>query len=551
MTRHQVSAVLDAMTAVSQSENITEKTAEMFLNASSALLNENNQEHMNNQTVDLLETVEAFVRNAAEQMDHEWIQVQENLEIQIIPIETNGTQSVATRDQERRIAIEIPVDSEVNGTLAAVMYKTLHEDLPTTTPSKSRSEIVSHVVSVSIMGVYNVGKPSRIIFKSSKHDHPRNCFYWNFTQNMWNQDGCRKSDENVSHVTCECDHMTNFAILMSYSEKGVTEGSQALGVITMVGSGISITCLFTTIVIYGCLRLLLQERYMVHANLAMSLLIGQLVFVLGSQASGNPDICRLVAFLLHFAFLGSFSWTAMEGLQLYRKSVRIFNPGGDMRAVYVVIGWGIPVIVVGVCFGVGFADYGARADGFGSQSCWLHGSIRWGFIGPAIAIMVFNITIVGLVLRVLLSLKAITNKSGVQKIKSGLKALMVLVPLLGLTWVCGFLVSVDICFEYIFDICLPLQGVLLFVFHCLLNDEVKTKLNLHRRIMKVSPAPSSTMSTLTRMNSSKITTKLILASNMLSPLPSKFSQLQEEFSPRKKVLIPRSGTMEPGSHTCS
>ena len=60
-----------------------------------------------------------------------------------------------------------------------------------------------------------------------------------------------------------------------------------------------------------------------------------------------------------------------------------------------------------------------------------------------------------------------------------MKASAVLLPLLGLTWILGFL-AVDTddtqvlvyIFTYLFTICNSFQGVMFFVFHCLLNVDV-------------------------------------------------------------------------------
>lgn len=34
---------------------------------------------------------------------------------------------------------------------------------------------------------------------------------------QWSQDGCRLLHTNLTHTTCECDHLTSFAVLMDVS----------------------------------------------------------------------------------------------------------------------------------------------------------------------------------------------------------------------------------------------------------------------------------------------------------------------------------------------
>ena len=68
------------------------------------------------------------------------------------------------------------------------------------------------------------------------------------------------------------------------------------------------------------------------------------------------------------------------------------------------------------------------------------------------------------------------NKTQVEKVKAGLKATAVILPLLGITWLFGLLSfsSSTVAFKYIFAIFNSLQGLMIFIFHCLLNKQVKS-----------------------------------------------------------------------------
>ena len=60
-------------------------------------------------------------------------------------------------------------------------------------------------------------------------------------------------------------------------------------------------------------------------------------------------------------------------------------------------------------------------------------------------------------------------------IRSGAKSGVVLFPLLGITWLFGILAldTKTIVFQYFFAILNSLQGFFIFIFHCLLNSEVR------------------------------------------------------------------------------
>ena len=46
------------------------------------------------------------------------------------------------------------------------------------------------------------------------------CVFWDFEEHSWSDSGCRVAFTNGSITTCECDHLTNFALLMRPVEEG-------------------------------------------------------------------------------------------------------------------------------------------------------------------------------------------------------------------------------------------------------------------------------------------------------------------------------------------
>lgn len=62
--------------------------------------------------------------------------------------------------------------------------------------------------------------------------------------------------------------------------------------------------------------------------------------------------------------------------------------------------------------------------------------------------------------------------------RAGVKAALLLLPLLGLTWAFGLMVVHKhlLVFEYLFALFNSLQGFFIFLFHCLCNKEVSYSL---------------------------------------------------------------------------
>uniref|UniRef100_A0A8C5DR64 G-protein coupled receptors family 2 profile 2 domain-containing protein n=1 Tax=Gouania willdenowi TaxID=441366 RepID=A0A8C5DR64_GOUWI len=144
--------------------------------------------------------------------------------------------------------------------------------------------------------------------------------------------------------------------------------------------------------------------------------------------------CTLVAALLHLFFMAAFSWMLVEGLLLWSKVVAVNLNEDQHMKYYYLIGWGLPVLIVTITLASASGKY--AADGY----CWLsvQNGVIWGFAGPVIfIIMVSSFIKVGL--------------------KATVKAVLVLLPILGLTWLCGVLVPFSIVLAYIFILLNSLQ----------------------------------------------------------------------------------------------
>ncbi|XP_044181376.1 adhesion G-protein coupled receptor D1-like [Acropora millepora] len=68
--------------------------------------------------------------------------------------------------------------------------------------------------------------------------------------------------------------------------------------------------------------------------------------------------------------------------------------------------------------------------------------------------------------------------------RKGLKACIILAPLLGLTWVFGLLTATDagLVFQYIFTILNSTQGLLIFLLHVVRNSDVRAE--IHHKLLK-------------------------------------------------------------------
>ncbi|XP_070570479.1 adhesion G-protein coupled receptor D1-like [Ptychodera flava] len=134
----------------------------------------------------------------------------------------------------------------------------------------------------------------------------------------------------------------------------------------------------------------------------------------------------------------------------------------------------LPLMLVVCSASIAHAQYGS------DKNCWLtteKGAI-WAFLGPVLVIIAGNTVILGKIVRVIVSLKCNTNEEKHAKLRSSARATVVLLPLLGLTWVFGILSinSQTLVFEYAFAILNSLQGFFIFLFYCIGSSEVRKQL---------------------------------------------------------------------------
>lgn len=71
----------------------------------------------------------------------------------------------------------------------------------------------------------------------------------------WSEEGCRVETTNRTHTICQCDHLTNFAILMDVQATYLPPSHQmALQIITYIGCIISVICLVLAIITFQLFR---------------------------------------------------------------------------------------------------------------------------------------------------------------------------------------------------------------------------------------------------------------------------------------------------------
>ncbi|CAB3990694.1 neurogenic locus Notch -like [Paramuricea clavata] len=125
---------------------------------------------------------------------------------------------------------------------------------------KTSSRLNSVVIAGSIKGlsVRNLSNPVKIALVQSgaRGDTSSTlCSYWNFTLGNWSQEGCMfQKVFSDGRILCNCNHLTNFAMLMDIKPAVTTKHERILGVISYVGCALSLVGLTLTIITILILR---------------------------------------------------------------------------------------------------------------------------------------------------------------------------------------------------------------------------------------------------------------------------------------------------------
>ncbi|XP_018528574.1 LOW QUALITY PROTEIN: adhesion G-protein coupled receptor D2 [Lates calcarifer] len=315
------------------------------------------------------------------------------------------------------------------------------------------------------------------------------CAFWNFSlmhshTSSWSSDGCRVTFADSSVTSCLCNHTTNFAVLMNYLEsKWSPEEELILTKLTFIGSGASLCALVVTLMLFTVLDIPKSDRTSIHKNLFIALICAQVILLCSGSAIHNKVACTLVAALLHLFFMAAFSWMLVEGLLLWSKVVAVNLSEDRHMKYYYLIGWGLPVLIVTITLASASGKY--AADGY----CWLsvQNGVIWGFAGPVIFIIMVNIMILTRVVvitistakrrSIMLAMGTSPVEQAYEQIRAAVKAVLVLLPILGLTWLCGVLVPFSIVMAYIFILLNSLQGLFIFLIYGVYNTEVRSTVN--------------------------------------------------------------------------
>ncbi|XP_022103402.1 uncharacterized protein LOC110986089 isoform X2 [Acanthaster planci] len=375
------------------------------------------------------------------------------------------------------------------GTLVGLVFNSITEFMPVETTEPDLREnaetrvikLTSRVMSLTVepplrKNLYNPVEITLSNVKARENNMEPICAFWDFDMENtinggWSTDGCQVHSSNITHTVCYCYHLTNFGTLMKPIEvEVISQDVINLEYISWAGNGLSMLALLSLLLIFVCVSKLRTIVNAIHINLIIAMMLAKTTYLIIPIVKDDQTACTCMAVVLQYFYTATFSWMLVEGIHLL---VEVRNPVGNYfrqkSRYYLLIGWGMPVMIVGTTLAIAFEGYGTE------DSCWMsieNGAV-WLFVGPCIVIILLNLCILYIVWKSTINSTERIGK--VQLQRSSLRASALLLPFLGCSWVFAILhINYNyIILAYFFTILNSLQGVFIFLFHGLGNKEVR------------------------------------------------------------------------------
>ncbi|XP_039459430.1 adhesion G-protein coupled receptor G5-like [Oreochromis aureus] len=329
--------------------------------------------------------------------------------------------------------------------------------------------------------IQNLSQPIEIQYSNvDKKGANASCISWdgNSTdangKSLWITDGCQ-TVETSNSITCQCTHLTFFAILMSPPPANISASDvNSLTYITSIGCGLSLFFLIVGLFMHVLVRKgKASEATKILMNLFVAMLILNLSFLTNESISnlGIKGACVAIAAVLHYGMLATFTWFFMQALHLYLSLRRICTEVKHYMLKIYVTGWGVPaVVVIALLASQKYNSININTnEGKAATMCWISDAgIHQGVnIGYYALVFVFTLSVFILTVRQIVLMPKAGKAQDNSSIKSNTSTILGLFLLLGITWAFAFFSYGPLLLAsyYIFTILNSFQGFFLFIYY--------------------------------------------------------------------------------------
>ncbi|XP_017791686.1 PREDICTED: diuretic hormone receptor-like [Habropoda laboriosa] len=287
---------------------------------------------------------------------------------------------------------------------------------------------------------------------------------------------------------------SNYSLCHDVREPSIEGGVEVISTtIYFVGYSISLLTLIVAVSIFLYCKELRCIRNNIHTNLMFTYILADSMWILNNvmQVSMQPDVPTCVAFLslLNYFQLTNYFWMFIEGLYLFLLVVKTFTGDNIKLRLCLIIGWGMPVLFITMWAIAKSLDQSIMSQpkqevALGRHCPWMVSHpYDWFYQAPAILVLCINVIFLFMIMWVLITKLWSSTNAETQQYRKASKALLVLIPLLGVTYVLVLMGptegQVANAFSYTRAVLLSSQGLFIALFYCFLNTEVQNTVKHH------------------------------------------------------------------------
>ena len=226
---------------------------------------------------------------------------------------------------------------------------------------------------------------------------------------------------------------------------------EGFAIASYVGCSLSVAGSFFLLVTYSLFKDLRTLPSLLLMSLSFSFLVGDLLILLGGSVVSLSFVqsraaCVAVAILLHYFFLARFCWTnviSFEMVRTFTAAIKLMpvlssRSKKTVFAIYSLIGWGIPSLIILTCVIINFTS--DDLIGYGVEACWINDikSALVAFVAPLALSLFFNLFSFIWIIANLCKSSAVKNNTG-RRNQLHVRLYVAVFSVMGLTWIFGFI----------------------------------------------------------------------------------------------------------------
>ncbi|XP_034561232.1 calcitonin gene-related peptide type 1 receptor [Notolabrus celidotus] len=270
--------------------------------------------------------------------------------------------------------------------------------------------------------------------------------------------------------------------LCNENTKAKLKSAYILLYMTIVGHALSIVFLLISLAIFFYFRSLSCQRITLHKNLFCSYVLNSAITIFYLVAvvknpevvSRNPVGCKVLHFF-HTYMLGcNYFWMLCEGIYLHTLIVVAVFAEEQHLHWYYLLGWGFPIVPASI--------HAVARKKYFDDNCWMsvETHLLYAVHGPIVAALLVNLFFLLNIIRVLVTKLRDTHRAESNMYMKAVRATLILVPLLGIQfvifpWRPENRLAGEV-YEYIMNILMHYQGLLVATIFCFFNGEVQAAL---------------------------------------------------------------------------